>query len=297
MRDGRHSRTALLVAGGVVFAAQESALQRCVVPGAAALSRSLLSSAAEGRRLLRLIDSRPGRWALRAAQRCTIPGIVGHWNCRKRWIDDAWHKARDEGFNTLVVAGCGLDTLTLRAARAGGGVRIIEIDHPATSAMRQSALASIGETSSTLIRHDLGQPGLHGALRGVLRGDERTVFVIEGVLMYLTPERVWALLAEIASLPCDRIRLIFTYMETAPDGRAAFRPRSRLIDAWLALVGEPFRSGMKTDTLPGALARHGWRVVAMSRTPGHELVNLELPTGECAVVADAVRDEAEHATR
>ena len=51
-----------------------------------------------------------------------------------------------------------------------------------------------------------------------------------------------------------------------PSGRAGLRPCSRLIDAWLAWRGEPFRSAIAPDAVPALLRRHGFTLIS-SATP------------------------------
>lgn len=265
-------------------------MQGVVPPQAVAFSRTLMSATANGRRLLRWIDSPTGRWVLRCVERCTIPGMVGHWNCRKRWIDDAWQQAQSEGFNTLIIAGSGFDTLSLRATRkANQHVHAIDLDHPNTLRARRSGIELLGGPGPTLIEHDLGEPGLQRALEGALPEDANTLIVIEGVLMYLDPARVTALLSEFASLPSKRLRLVFTFMELSQRGKPAFAPRSWLVDTWLSLVGEPFCSGMTPQSLREMLSMHGFTPREVERHPGHSLTQLKLPSGECAVVADHSR--------
>lgn len=290
MKADAPSRTALVVAGGVVFAAGEPGLRAIIPPESVELTRVLLGATSQGRRLLRWIDARVGRSVLRLLERATIPGIVAHWVCRKRWIEEAWVAARAEGFDTLVVLGSGLDTLSLRVAReTDNTARIIDVDHPATLAARRTGIASAGGASPRLVAHDLGGPGLQRAIGGALTPDSSTFVILEGVLMYLEPGRVDQLFSEIAGLPGRRLRVAFTFMETRGAAPPAFRPRSGFIDFWLARRGEPFRSGLDPDSLPGWLGQRGFALRALSPTPGHSRAPGTLPRGECAAVANAAQ--------
>lgn len=299
MRAGSASRTALAVAGGVVLADLDPRLHRILPPQTAALTRELLGASVEGRRLLRWIDTRAGRTALRLLERMTIPGIAAHWACRKRWLDDAWIEARDAGADTLVVLASGFDTLSLRAVRdATRVVRAIDVDHPATLGVRRPGLAAGGGPHPLLVEHDLSTQGLVRALEGAIPAGARTFVVVEGVLMYLGRPLVDAMFAALAALPSNSLRVAFTFMETTPVQPPAFRPRSRLIDAWLAWRGEPFQSGIEVDGLREWLHARGFALRSLAREPCHALVDRALPKGECAAIADrvsAVPSEPAHA--
>ena len=289
MRPDAPSRTALVVAGGVVFAAGEPAMQDIVDPDAARLTRSMLRMNAMGNRLLRLIDSRAGRILIRLIERCTIPGVIRHWNCRKRWFEQAWRRAHVDGFDTMVVLGSGFDTLSLRVAiEPGASIRTIDVDHPATLAARRYGIAGHVPQSHTLVEHDLGQSGLGVALGGAISADSSTFVLIEGVLMYLEPGRVSRLFAELSSLKLRRLRVAFTFMECSESAPPAFRPRSRLVDLWLRWRGEPFRSGLDPDELKKWLEEQGFQLLDFSRTPGRAEGDANMLRGECAAVADRI---------
>lgn len=293
MRPGQPSRTALVVAGGVVFAADEPSLRGCVDPNAAQWTRDTLKSWAGGRRLLHWIDSRLGRKAIRLAERCTIPGIIGHWVCRKQWLAAAWRTAESAGFDTLVVLGSGFDSLSPRVAQASaGGILTVDVDHPATLAVRLAAIEKRVSEAHRFVSHDLSMPGLWAALQGVIPEAASTVVIIEGVLMYLQPERVSELFRELARLRLRQLRVAFTFMETAAGAPPAFRPRSRLIDAWLRLRREPFQSGLDPDTLGVWLQQRGYRLIEQSVAPGREPVLGNELRGECGAIAD--RDATGH---
>jgi methyltransferase (TIGR00027 family) len=273
----------------VVFASGEPALAGILPPEAAELSRVLLGATSQGRKLLRWIDSRAGRVALRLFDRCTVPGIIGHWVCRKRWIEDVWQAARREGFDTLVVLGSGFDTLSWRVARgAGPSVRTIDLDHPATLVARRAGIAAAGGPSPLLVEYDLCNKGLDHTLNFDLLGQSSTFVLIEGVLMYFDSGRIIELFAEIAALPALRLRVVFTFMEISHDGRTAFRPSNPLVDLWLKWRGEPFCSGFDCESLEPWLSQRGFSLSGIAQRPGHSYARgVRLPSGECGAVAEA----------
>ena len=75
------------------------------------------------------------------------------------------------------------------------------------------------------------------------------------------------------------VRRIFTYMARWPEGRAGFRPSSRLIDAWLRWHGETFRWYATPDALRLALRRQGLRVVEHLEPPFDDVLKGR-PQGE-----------------
>lgn len=281
------SRTALLVAAGVVFASSEPDLRDLVDSDAVALARRLLQSTRPS--LLRLIDSPNGRKLIRWLERCTIPGIIRHWNCRKQWIERTWRQARRDEYDMLVILGSGFDTLSLRTARAGGGmIRTVDVDHPATLAARRAALAGFDIPGHSFFAYDLSEPDLRASLERVILRDNSVFVVIEGVLMYLPPQRVNALFRELAGTASRRMRIAFSFMEQAGGSRPAFRPRSRLIDGWLRVRGEPFRSGLDPSRLDEWLKGLGFQLLSFAPTPDEARAVTGALRGECVSLAERV---------
>ena len=90
-----------------------------------------------------------------------------------------------------------------------------------------------------------------------------TLFIAEGLLMYLPPGRVRSLLREIAALGIAGRgfhSFAFTFMEGRADGRIGFRRSNPLVSWWLRWQGEPFRWSCDPDELTGLLAQTGWHL-------------------------------------
>ncbi len=216
-------------------------------------------------------------------ERWTIPGIVRHWVCRKQWLEAAWRAAQDDAYDTLIVLGCGFDTLSLRSS-----ANAIDVDHPATLSVRRAALAQLNLRNHALIEHDLSAPGLRRKLEAALPSAVSTFVLIEGVLMYLDARGTDDLFAELRDLRSGRLRVAFTFMESPGGDPPAFRPRSRLVDAWLRLRGEPFRSGLDPCELAGWLRQRGFQLIGYSATPGRTNADACVLRGESAAVADRI---------
>jgi methyltransferase (TIGR00027 family) len=182
------------------------------------------------------------------AERTTVPGLMLHFMLRKRFIEDAMRASLAAGSRQVVVIGAGFDTLAARLAAEFPQARFIEIDHPATQAAKRLAIDERGNLD--FIAADLAARPLQDALAGgAYRRDAPSVFVIEGLLMYLTDAQIAALFAAIAQLQRASGTLIFTVMEPAPDGRSRFHNATRLATWLLSLWSEPFRSAMPREVL------------------------------------------------
>ena len=172
---------------------------------------------------------------------------------RSRYADDALAEAVDRGCRQVVVLGAGLDTLGLRNPYRAIGLRIFEVDHPATQADKRRRLLRFGPrlpTSLSLVPVVFGETDLAAAL--TMAGwmtDEPTFFQMLGVVVYLPAATRQTLFAFIADLPTSEVVLDYT---TPPESQPA---EGRAITvaqmAEAAKVGEPWLGLMA----PAAIAR------------------------------------------
>src|SRR5205085_3645641 len=72
-------------------------------------------------------------------ERATLPGICLHFALRKQILRRHAQAAIDAGCTQVIVLGAGLDTLCLELKAARPDLCCIEIDHPATQALKRSA--------------------------------------------------------------------------------------------------------------------------------------------------------------
>ena len=120
------------------------------------------------------------------------------------------------------------------------------------------------ERCPALVRGDLIEDGLNRLLGSVSARDQSlpTLVIAEGLLMYMPEPHVRALLAGIAALPCARVRLIATYMDTPPGEPIGFRGQSGLVRTWLRQRGEVMRWSFTNAALPALLGDSGLRHAA-----------------------------------
>ncbi|HEX8456992.1 MAG TPA: class I SAM-dependent methyltransferase [Pyrinomonadaceae bacterium] len=311
MKADAPSATAYLIASSTLFVAADPAAGRLVSRRAAELSASFIRTSSRLARLAQsaLLTRRSTRPFVSALERLTLPGIQLHYALRKRYLEETTRASIAEGFHQVVVFGAGYDTLALRLCEEFPHVRFIEIDHPATQRRKTEALAADAlDGDNTAHRRiannlhflplDLTRRAVAHALNGFGRFDPvaPTLYIAEGLLMYLAPREVDELFQTIRDCRSGktRARFAFTFMEQRAGGRVNFLTRSRAVDAWLNWRREVFKWGVPRAELPGFLAARGFapRQVATEETfrrlylEPARLAHLPLAVGEYICVAD-----------
>jgi methyltransferase (TIGR00027 family) len=271
MNCNRASGTAQLIAAATVMCRADAF--RAPPPGAAEWCEHILANSLGGRLLLTAVRGRMRSAFWCRVERLALPGIVSHWMRRKRAIDRLTRDAAREGFRQLVVLGAGLDTLPFRMHAKGTFDHVISADHPATlSIVRpavQQRIAIAAESSRSqgieLVEIDLAGDDLPAVLARCRLFDPRldTLFVAEGVLMYLPPRAVAALLRTLATVSNGRRRLVASWMLADPGGAIGFSGQSRWVDRWLQSRGEPMLWASSPESLPSQLAELGWSRVRL----------------------------------
>ncbi|HEX8708492.1 MAG TPA: SAM-dependent methyltransferase [Pyrinomonadaceae bacterium] len=300
MRDNTPSATAYLIAQSTHALSLDPLLGGLIPGRAAELSRRFVE--ARARRLKWLDDALNHGWLrpLSAAlERATIPGIKLHYALRKRYLEEVARAALAGGIRQQVVIGAGFDTLALRLHEDFPAARFFEIDHSATQAAKRRVLDADGQAARNMhfVALDVARESLQERLLGHTdyRADDDTLFVVEGLLMYLSPAHVDAILRFVRRHSGRESVLAFTFMETQADGRIGFRGSSKAVDLWLRLHGESFKWGMRRDSIGGYLAERGFtlRVLVTAETlrgrylDTERLKRLRLAEGECICVASS----------
>ena len=262
MHPARASATALLIARAMLLADRDPRLHVLVSPGAATALAALPGVV---RAWFNLVSHhRPGRAVLGALERLVLPAIVAHYLARKRWIEATVRAALDRGVHQVVVLGAGYDPLTGRLHRERPDVRFFELDHPATQAPKARTLGPAAGVSCLPI--DLAVESPAATLRAcpAFSTGEPTLFLAEGLLMYLPEARVAALLRELVTLTTPPAGVLFTCMARAADGAISFHGEHAAIGWWLRWRHEPFQWGIAAAELPGFLQACGLHVLAVA---------------------------------
>lgn len=179
---------------------------------------------------------------------------------RSRLAEDALAQAVAAGVRQYVVLGAGLDTFAYRNPHPG--LRVFEVDHPATQAWKRQRLAEAHiavPEGVTFAAVDFAAESLPRALRTAgLRSEEPSLFSWLGVTPYLEPATVLATLEVIAPFAENGGSVVFDY--NTPPGSLAPRQRAAFeaLAARVAAAGEPFRSFFEPEALVTAMRRMGF---------------------------------------
>src|SRR5918912_990407 len=299
MRDDKPSATALLIARSAYYLSLDPVLGGFVPTRAAELygwfvrARGLFSRGVD-----RIINSKPLRPLASMLERATVPGIRLHYALRKRCLEEVAREALGCGIRQVVVIGAGYDTLALRLTEEFPETEFFEVDHPTTQNVKRSVIERHHPPHCNLhfIALDLAHRNLEESLLALdeYRKEADTLFVAEGLLMYLAPAEIDLILEFIRQQSGPKSRFAFTFMETQGDGRIGFRQSSRLVEGWLRLRGESFKWGIERARINNFLAARGLNVKEVVtaetlrvRALGHvRLNNLPLAEGECICLAE-----------
>jgi methyltransferase (TIGR00027 family) len=302
MKEDRPSATAYLIARSTLFLARDPVLGRLVPERSAELSERFVQTRSRFARVMdAALNSRPLRPLTICLERATVPGIKLHYALRKRYLEEIARNALSKGISQVVVIGAGFDTLALRLHEAFPDARFFEIDHPVTQRVKKRVVESQPATQSNLkfISLDLAHGNLEASLLAAAeyRPEIDTLFVAEGLLMYLASAEIDLILQFIRYHSGPQSRFAFTFMETQRDGRIGFRESSLVVDAWLRLQGESFKWGIHRARLKEFLAARGFVVreivtsaaLRNSYLAAEHLRHLPLADGECICVSEPDR--------
>jgi methyltransferase (TIGR00027 family) len=184
---------------------------------------------------------------------------------RSRYTEDALRDAVTRGIRRYVIIGAGFDSFSLRRPAFARDVDVVEVDHPATQALKLRRLDECGVArpqSTHFVAADLGREDIASALsRSPYSRDRAAFFSWLGVTMYLGREANLATLRAIAGCAAAGSELVFTYIDERVLSSEHSSPTFRKLREAVASVGEPFRSGFDPATLARELKRLGLTLV------------------------------------
>ncbi len=162
---------------------------------------------------------------------------------RSRFVEDALREGVSAGVRQYVLLGAGLDTFGHRNPYEAAGLRVFEVDHPATQVWKRAMFAGAGLTppeSLTFVPLNFERERLaDGLARAGLRFEEAALFAWLGVVPYLTLDAIDATLRFIAGR-APGTGVIFDYGESPETLHPAWRGAYEAAAARVASAGEPW---------------------------------------------------------
>jgi len=189
------------------------------------------------------------------------PGI----EARTRYIDQRVLGALARGVRQVVICGAGYDDRALRFRQHG--VRYFELDHAGTQSDKAARLAPIAGAGPVLVQADFGTDDVAAVLAASGHdASQPSLFICEGLLVYLTHDEGQRLLAGLAASAAPGSELVATLAVHADDqdtelvlaAANAARRTSRT---------EPWRTILTRAGHLDMLAAAGWQVAECQDAP------------------------------
>jgi methyltransferase (TIGR00027 family) len=273
MRDGTPSRTAQFVA-----AARGLAM---LLPDDVRIAEDPYGVAFASPQLAKLISDRDHSSPARAL--VAVPGLrawIAYMQVRTRLLDDAVREFVAANGRQIVLLGAGYDCRALRMPELADS-RVYEVDHPATQAHKRDVLDRIGALSPSIyVTWDFETRPMDELPEGLAEAghDARmpTLTIWEGVTMYLTEGAIDASLRAIAAWSGPGSRLAMTYFAKSQFEKPSWA--TRVVQAAVSRLGEPWKFGWRPEQLPEYLEDRGFCLERDVSTPdaARELLPAEL---------------------
>jgi len=197
----------------------------------------------------------------------SLPGLktwVVYMQVRTRVLDDAVRAFVAGGGRQVVLLGAGFDCRALRLPELEDA-QVFEVDHPATQGHKLATLERIGVTSpAQYVTWDFETRPLDELPEALADAGHDaaspTLTIWEGVTMYLTEAAIDASLRAIADYSSPGSQLAMTYFAKSRLKKPSLA--TRVVQAAVARLGEPWTWGWQPEELPGYLEDRGWQLAS-----------------------------------
>jgi methyltransferase (TIGR00027 family) len=191
-----------------------------------------------------------------------FPGLGNSIRARVRYFDDFVRVAVDEELRQLVILGAGYDTRAYRIEGLKEKVMVFEVDHPDTQSVK---IEKVKEIFGSLPEHVIYVPvdfetdnfGERLAAQGYDRS-LKTLFLLEGLIMYIPPEAVDETLSFIAKNSGKDSTILFDYYPESVVDDTCESEVGKNIRNYTKQQGEPLQFGIREGTVEAFLAERGF---------------------------------------
>ena len=174
---------------------------------------------------------------------------------REQFVEDIIVAEAGRGLAQVVILGAGFDT---RAYRIGvlKDIPVFEVDHPVTQTQKRAALKRVAIPANVqFVSVDFETDDLGTQLRSAgYREDVRTLFVWQGVSMYLTQSGIDRTLAFVAQHSAKGSAVVLDYF----DARAMQGGEARVIRFFTGIMGEHVRFAIDQREIQTFLRTRGF---------------------------------------
>jgi methyltransferase (TIGR00027 family) len=193
-------------------------------------------------------------------KRC--PGLRGGILARTRFIDERMTASLNDGIEQLVILGAGYDSRAYRLVESCNRVTVFEVDHPDTQAVKIAKLRELFDhfpEHVVFVPVDFCEDDLRSRLceSGYDRA-KKTLFILEGVIYYLTAAAVEETLNFVAQNSGCGSSIIFDYFTQSVVDGTSTRKEAKRMHKRVKDYGEPFLFGIKDEEIEQFLLERGF---------------------------------------
>jgi methyltransferase (TIGR00027 family) len=192
------------------------------------------------------------------------PGVIGFLMARERYIDDVLKNYLSEGLQQLVILGAGYDSRAYRFDLPER-VKAFEVDHPITQVDKLKKIQRIfGKIPAhvTYVMVDFDTQTLsEGLLAAGYDPNLVSLFIWQGVTMYLTPGGVDATLAFVVNHAAPGSAIVFDYLYQAVLDGAQKQNEITNMRRYRFMTGEGLTFGIPEGTTDAFLQERGFQQV------------------------------------
>jgi methyltransferase (TIGR00027 family) len=216
-----------------------------------------------------------------------MPGWCNAIRGRIGYFGDIVQNAGGEGFSQLVLLRAGSDTRAYRIGTLQGHTRVFEIDRPATQERKIGIVKKIfGQLPDhvSFIPHDIGKGPLWPVLEAAgYSPAQKTLFLLEGLVMYLPCRDVEELLAGIAEHACAGSTVLFDFVpQSLADGTSDAEGGQNVRNGTIQ-IGEPILSGFNEGKVVPFLTGLGYSGVQVIPSRAYARMYFTGKRGDCKV--------------
>jgi len=191
-----------------------------------------------------------------------FPGVHNGVISRVRYMDDCVIKCLENGLEQMVIIGAGYDTRAYRFNGLSEKVNVFELDHPATQKVKKEKLKKIFNSPPGHVVHipiHLDKDRISEKLfDGGYDQSRKTLFIMEGLLMYLPPPFVDKILNFIKTTSGPGSWVTFDYLPPSMvDGTIKVKEGKNMIKG-VKKWKEQFRFGLKHEDAEEFLLSRGF---------------------------------------